>query len=236
MSPHTKIDTLIVSDLHLGSHISRASKLHDFLTEHKFKRLILLGDLFDNADFNRLSKENWDFLSHIRALAQPNSGCEVVWIRGNHDKYVGNIATHLAGTKMYEQYVWESHGNRHMAIHGDAFDSFLNENTLTDVLSHKVFLFLQRFDREAKHIVRFIDYTNNSLRKLSQKVADRAIAYARERQITHIFCGHTHEAMQKVHGDEKDRVHYYNVGCWTRSPSTFAVIDDTGAILMEQYA
>ncbi|MFN5876361.1 MAG: hypothetical protein ACK45E_08790, partial [Ignavibacteria bacterium] len=41
------VDTLIVSDIHLGSDVSRAKPLVQLLRTHTFKRLILNGDVFD---------------------------------------------------------------------------------------------------------------------------------------------------------------------------------------------
>ena len=66
-------DTVIVSDLHLGSEISRAGEALDFLQSVRFKRLILLGDIFADLNFSRLTKEHWKFLGHIRKLYPPVS-------------------------------------------------------------------------------------------------------------------------------------------------------------------
>ncbi len=58
-----RYDTLILSDLHLGSEISRAAEALDLLRNSSFNRLILLGDIFCDLDFGRLKKEHWHFLS-----------------------------------------------------------------------------------------------------------------------------------------------------------------------------
>lgn len=73
--------TIIVSDIHLGSDLSRVNELIDVLDSWVFERLILLGDIFDNLDFKRLSGLHWGFLSHIREVSRKR---EVVWIEGNH--------------------------------------------------------------------------------------------------------------------------------------------------------
>jgi UDP-2,3-diacylglucosamine pyrophosphatase LpxH len=46
-------DTLIVSDLHLGSEISRARDALRLLRRERFRRLILLGDIFSDLNFRR---------------------------------------------------------------------------------------------------------------------------------------------------------------------------------------
>ena len=55
-------DTIILSDLHLGSEVSRASEAMRLLKTASFNRLILLGDIFSDLNFRRLKKEHWRFL------------------------------------------------------------------------------------------------------------------------------------------------------------------------------
>ncbi|MEA2715351.1 MAG: hypothetical protein QOG91_379 [Candidatus Parcubacteria bacterium] len=236
MSPHIKIDTLIVSDLHLGSFVSRAKELSDLLTTHTFKRLILLGDVFDNSDFEKLSEENWELLLVLRALSDPDSGREVIWIRGNHDKEIATLMSRVVGTSVHDEYVWEHNNKRFLAMHGDQFDRLMTGNFAFHRLIHNIFLAIQRLDKDARHIVRLLDRTNTVIRRLSYKVAKGAVAHAKIHKANYVFCGHTHDALQKVHVDHESVIHYYNVGCWTRSPSTFAAIDETGNILLEKFA
>ena len=61
-------DTVIISDLHLGSEVSRAAEALGFLQGIHFRRLILLGDIFADLNFRRLTKEHWKFLGYIRKL------------------------------------------------------------------------------------------------------------------------------------------------------------------------
>ena len=75
-------DTLILSDLHLGSEISRAEQATRMLRENRFRRLILLGDIFSDLNFGRLTKPHWKFLGYIRKLSNPKRGIEVVWVEG----------------------------------------------------------------------------------------------------------------------------------------------------------
>ena len=58
-------DTLILSDVHLGSDTSRAREATCVLKENRFRRLILLGDIFADLNFRRLTKEHWKFLGYI---------------------------------------------------------------------------------------------------------------------------------------------------------------------------
>src|SRR5262245_16697450 len=121
-------DTLIISDLHLGSEISRSADALRLLEDTRFKRLILLGDIFADLNFRRLTKEHWEFLSCIRRLSNPRRRKEVVWVEGNHDHGLSDVMSHLVGIPVYQQYSWEYRGVRHLAIHGHQFDGFQINN------------------------------------------------------------------------------------------------------------
>ena len=105
MDPHV-YNTLILSDLHLGAETSHAREATSLLKERRFQRLILLGDIFADLNFARLTKEHWKFLSYIRKLSNPKRRIEVVWVEGNHDHGLANIMSHLVGVRVYHQYDW----------------------------------------------------------------------------------------------------------------------------------
>src|SRR3989441_10262657 len=97
-------DTLILSDLHLGSDMSRADEARRMLRQRRFRRLILLGDIFSDLNFGRLTKQHWRFLSYIRKLSNPKRQVEVVWVEGNHDHGLTDVMSHLVGIKVYQEY------------------------------------------------------------------------------------------------------------------------------------
>src|SRR5215468_8398959 len=121
-------DTVIISDLHLGSEISRAADALEFLQSVFFRRLILLGDIFADLNFSRLTREHWKFLGFIRKLSNPRHNVEVVWVEGNHDHGLTEVMSHLVGVPVYQEYAWTYAGIRHVAIHGHQFDSFAIRN------------------------------------------------------------------------------------------------------------
>ena len=58
-------DTLILSDLHLGATTCHAREATRVLKENRFHRLILLGDIFADLNFARLTKDHWSFLARF---------------------------------------------------------------------------------------------------------------------------------------------------------------------------
>ena len=83
--------TLIISDIHLGSKVSRSTVLLDTLKQYTFERLILLGDIFEDLNFKRLKSAHWELLSYIRRLSNDKTGVEIIWIAGNHDALLVDV-------------------------------------------------------------------------------------------------------------------------------------------------
>jgi UDP-2,3-diacylglucosamine pyrophosphatase LpxH len=216
-------NTLILSDLHLGGETSHAREATRVLKENRFQRLILLGDIFADLNFARLTKEHWKFLGYIRKLSNPKRNIEVVWVEGNHDHGLANIMSHLVGVRVYQEYAWDYRGLRHVAIHGHQFDGFQVNRVRLSQFGTSVYLQLQKLDFKSKPIVRLIDRLNTRWLRMSENVASGALALARHRQAERIFCGHTHEALHV----ERDGISYYNSGGWVDSRLTYLTIDET---------
>jgi UDP-2,3-diacylglucosamine pyrophosphatase LpxH len=223
------MDTLILSDLHLGSEVSRAREATDLLSETKFGRLVLLGDIFSDLNFRRLTSEHWRFLSRIRKLSNPKRKVEVVWVEGNHDQGLSKIMSHLVGVPVYQRYVWEYAGKRHVALHGHQFDP-VSKNEFLGRVGERIFYELQKLDGSRKRFSRFIDRVNTRWLRLETRVAEGALLYARAGRVDRIFCGHTHVATQQSrHG-----VEYYNSGCWVNATPTYLTVDEEG-VQIRQY-
>lgn len=221
-SQHRAVDTLIISDLHLGSEVSLAKEARQMLKARTFRRLILLGDIFCDLNFRRLKKEHWEFLSCIRKLSNRKRNVEVVWVEGNHDRGLTEVMSHLVGVPVYQEYIWTFAGQRCLAIHGHQFDRFAINNAALSAVGMFIYIQIQKFDSERKCFTKFLDRLNSSWLRLSPKVASGALAYAKLRGAELIFCGHTHRAMDS----EKDGIRYFNSGCWTNdSPTYFRLVD-----------
>ncbi|HEV2469687.1 MAG TPA: UDP-2,3-diacylglucosamine diphosphatase [Candidatus Sulfotelmatobacter sp.] len=222
-------NTLILSDLHLGAETSRAREATRVLQENRFQRLILLGDIFADLNFARLTKEHWKFLGYIRKLSNPKRSIEIVWVEGNHDHGLTNIMSHLVGVRVYQEYTWVYRGRRHIAIHGHQFDGFQVNRVRLSQWGTSLYLQLQKLDLKTKPIARMIDRLNTRWLRMSEKVASGALAYARHHKIERIFCGHTHEALHV----ERDGIDYYNSGGWVDSRLTYLTIDELGVQIHE---
>lgn len=222
-------DTVIISDLHLGSEVSRAGDALDFLQSVYFKRLILLGDIFADLNFRRLTKEHWKFLGHIRKLSNPKHEVEVVWVEGNHDHGLTEVMSHLVGVSVYQEYAWQDGGKRHLAIHGHQFDSFAIRNRFLSKVGQLAYLQLQKIDSKNKRFARYLDRLNTRWLRLSEQVAHGALSYAKPGKAERIFCGHTHVPLARV----RDGVEYYNSGAWVDQRCTYVTVGPEGVAIHE---
>jgi UDP-2,3-diacylglucosamine pyrophosphatase LpxH len=213
-----KTHTLIISDLHLGSRVSRAKAATEFLKNFEFKKLILLGDIFEDLNFNRLRSDDWKFLALITHFSKTR---KVRWVVGNHDKDLAKILAALTGAKVYSVYTWRVGRKKFLAIHGHQFDNFMINNAMLSLIACQIYNFIQLVDFSDKRISRYVKRKSKMWMRNSEKVAQRAILYARLRGAKYIFCGHTHQAMKEKRG----KIHYYNAGCWTDIPSTYITSD-----------
>jgi UDP-2,3-diacylglucosamine pyrophosphatase LpxH len=225
----TSIDTLIISDLHLGSEVSRAKDALYLLQSVKFNRLILLGDIFSDLNFRRLTKEHWKFLGYIRKLSNPRHETEVVWVEGNHDHGLSEVMSHLVGVPVFQQYAWDYQGKHHLAIHGHQFDSFAVKNLFLSRIGQLIYLNLQKLDFKSKRFARYLDRLNTRWLRLSTQVAQGALSYAKKGKAERIFCGHTHVTMETTN----EGVEYYNSGAWVDLRCTYIIINQEGVSIHE---
>jgi UDP-2,3-diacylglucosamine pyrophosphatase LpxH len=202
------------------------------LEQTRYRRLILLGDIFADLNFGRLKKEHWKFLGFIRKLSNPKRKVEVVWVEGNHDCGLTDIMSHLVGVRVYQEYQWEYRGQRHIAVHGHQFDGFVVNNVRVNYLiGTLLYLQLQKWDSKNKTLTRFLDRLNTRWLRLSAKVADGALAHARYHRAERIFCGHTHAAMHKK--DPAHGIDYFNSGSWIDAHPTYITIGEEGVQIHE---
>ncbi|MFN5308568.1 MAG: UDP-2,3-diacylglucosamine diphosphatase [Candidatus Kapaibacterium sp.] len=221
----SEVDTIIISDIHLGSLVSRSHELVALLKRYRFKRLILNGDVFDDLNFKRLKKKDWKFLSLIRSLSHPRHGREVIWVIGNHDGIAESLS-HLLGVEVVEEYLWIFNQKKMLALHGHQFDEFIVEKPVITEVATRIYTGIQMIDGGQQRLSRWIKQRSKRFIRIVEKVADDALEYGRNQQVDYVFCGHTHVPAVKSSGG----VTYVNSGCWTDVPSTFVTIDNVHGV------
>lgn len=203
-----RADTIIISDIHLGSETSRTDDLDRFLKSLKCRTLILNGDIFDDLNFKRLRRTHWNILSDLRWWSKR---IRVVWIRGNHDTLSADTLSHLLGLEVRADYEWRSGKRVFFAAHGDRWDIYIYKHPRLAALLTRIHRFLQKhFPRMSERMARRLKKNNVFLSRNSAAVEFSAFRLARKRGYSAVFCGHTHMPLLKKDG----RTVYANSGSW----------------------
>ncbi len=216
-----KTHTLIISDIHLGSSVAQPKKVLETLKKYSFKKLILLGDVFDNLNFKNLSQDGWELLQYFGKLSKTK---KVRWVEGNHDKGLSEIISALVGAKIKKVYHWQYKKEKYLAIHGHQFDRFLVDNVIISYMATVLYNLLQKIDFKDKRMSRFVKRRSKGWLKISEKVFKSAILFGKLKGAQYVFCGHTHRAMKKT----RYGIKYYNSGGWVDTPCSYITIDDNG--------
>jgi UDP-2,3-diacylglucosamine pyrophosphatase LpxH len=230
---HGAVDTLIVSDLHLGLPAARPGDLLAMLQVVRFNRLILLGDVFHDWSFRHLCTDTWRLLAHIRRLSQAREA-EVVWVSGNHDRHLAHLVAKLMGVEARESFRWRYAGRSFAALHGDRFDGFVSRHARAAVLFARGYAFAQRWLSSAGEWPKLLDRLHTRLFDLSERVASGARLHAAEIGVDVIVCGHTHRPGHRVFDPPSPggrRIEYLNTGCWVERPASFVTVGAAGVAL-----
>ena len=124
-----KYNTVIVSDLHLGSKAARRDDILDFLDKISTETLILNGDIIDGWSLQRGSKWTKKDTKIIRKILKiSETDTEVIWLRGNHDEFLKDfLPFDLGNIKIVEDYIHQHGSIRYYIFHGDVLDVFITK-------------------------------------------------------------------------------------------------------------
>jgi UDP-2,3-diacylglucosamine pyrophosphatase LpxH len=251
------MDTLILSDVHLGSKHCQTHRLLDVLDREPFDRLILNGDTLHSLHLGKMRDEHWELLTRFRDLARER---EVILIRGNHDHdWHGDRvrqAMHAARAN--------GNGSARGGVAVVAAPPVSPSMEVLPALLGVPMLEEYRLDVGGQpYVVTHGDHFDPALeselprhvagwcyqvsRKLSKKLAkwlkkrsaawsgamehirQSAAAFARAHDCAGVIIGHTH------HADDLDidGTHFVNTGCWTEPPYAFVTVAD-GRLTLHQ--
>ena len=117
--------TVFISDIHLGTKMSRADQLLEFMKTFECDKIYLVGDIIDCWAMSK--KTIWSqFHNDViqKLLRRARKGTEIVYIPGNHDEvmrdYCDNEFGHIIIAK--ESIHIGANGKLYLVTHGDQFD------------------------------------------------------------------------------------------------------------------
>ena len=118
------------------------------------RELVINGDIFDDLNFNRLSKRHFACLKIIRRNSDRDD-FRLVWVRGNHDG-PADVVGHIVGVEILDEYVFRNGRLRLLILHGDQFDRFVNNYGWLTEIACGLFYYIQKWapHRAARYIRR----------------------------------------------------------------------------------
>lgn len=224
-----KIKTLFISDVHLGSVNSQASKLLDVFKKYEFEKLIIVGDFIDMTSLKRKFFWTQDHSTVIqKVLRLSRKEVEVVYIIGNHDFYIRDLIEEgpisIGEILICDEYIYETlKGERIFITHGDCFDGFIRLHPFLYVLGDKAYslsMFINKYYNKIRKIFGFQYWSLSAYLKTRVKNAIKFIseyknmseARLKEVKCDSIMIGHTHTP-------EIELGKYYNTGDFCESCS-----------------
>jgi len=226
------VDTVVISDVHLGTYGCHANELVQYLRSIRPKRILLNGDIIDIWQFSK----SYFPASHMKVVKELmrhlSKGVEVYYIPGNHDETLRKFVGQRIGNLIIDnKVVLEMDGKRTWVFHGDVFDTVTSHFKWIARLGDVGYTFLLWVNRQ---------YNYRRLKKglpyysLSQKIKSKvkqAVKYiddyekqlsemAKFKECDGIICGHIHQPANKMIED----IHYLNSGDWVESMT--ALVED----------
>ena len=224
----TRVRSIFLSDIHLGTRACKAERLLDFLRVHEAEHLFLVGDIVDFWSMSR--GVHWSRAQNTviqKVLRRARHGEKVVFIPGNHDEAVREYhGTTFGDIVVVNEYVHETaDGRRFLLIHGDEFDQVTRYHKWVAVLGDIAYNALVRANGVASWVRRRLGrpgywslarYAKRKVKKALEFIfdfEDSVIRNVRDRGLDGVICGHIHwAAIKEVRG-----LTYVNCGDWVDS-------------------
>lgn len=218
------LNTVWLSDIHLGYKGCQAEFLLDFLNSVTYDTLYLVGDIVDFWSMKKRfhwPEKHQQVLDHILEIAR--KGTKVIYIPGNHDGWNRSLAgQQLLHIEIHREYVHTTaQGKRLLLLHGDEFDSAVRCGRINKYLGNAAYelllklhrwgnycrkLFNQRYWSLAYYVKNRITNAQTVIRAFEKAAVEECL----KRQMDGIICGHIHQPELCV----IDNVLYGNDGDW----------------------
>lgn len=221
-----KVNTIIVSDLHLGTKDSKVDEFLEFLKAYQPDTLILNGDIIDGWALKRGSKWRNKHTKVIRKiLKMAEKGTQVVWVRGNHDDFLYELIPFYMGRiKVVEDWVHVVGEKEYLVLHGDVFDSFVTKMGWVAKIGSVGYTFALWLNRWYN---RWRSFRGKPYYSLSKKIKDNVkaavsfinkfedhiIKVGKKNGYDGVICGHIHSPADIMLED----IHYLNSGDWVEN-------------------
>jgi len=215
-----------ISDVHLGTRGSQAEALLDFLRDHEFETLYVVGDLIDVWQLRRgiyWPQAHNDVIQKL--LRAGRKGTRVIYIPGNHDEFVSGFIGHFGAVEILPRDIHTTaDGRRLLVIHGHELDTVIQNIKWLAYVGDVGYQLLLKLNTPVNAARRLLGLGYWSLSAYVKKSVKNAVSFIGEfeKEIVHyatsdkvdgVVCGHIHSATIRMIGTTA----YYNSGDWVES-------------------
>ena len=217
-----------ISDIHLGTRSSSVALLLDFLREHDFETLYIVGDLIDIWQMRRgiyWPQQHNDVVQKI--LRKSRKGTRVIYIPGNHDEMISSFYGAYGNITIQKHAIHRTaDGRRILVIHGHELDTVVQNVKWLAFIGDVGYQFLlslnplinfirRRFGRGYWSLSAYVKQRVKDAVSFIGKFEAAVVKYAERYHVDGVLCGHIHSASIREFG----RVTYYNCGDWVETCS-----------------
>lgn len=242
----TKVRTIWISDVHLGTPGCQARALAKFLGQHECEQLYLVGDIIDGWQLQRTFYWPQEHTNVVRKiLTRAKRGADVFYVTGNHDEFLRKFVDYkleIGNIRLVNEVIHETaDGRKLLVMHGDMFDVITRYHRWVamagDVVYNSMMLANRRLNQARRRIglpyFSLSAYAKQKVKAAVNIVTEFEGSVAREcerRGLDGIVCGHIHHAQIR----DIDDIVYYNCGDWVES-CTALVEDFDGTIRIVEW-
>ncbi|TNE68596.1 UDP-2,3-diacylglucosamine diphosphatase [bacterium] len=220
------LDTLILSDIHLGTVGCHAEELLEYLDSVEPRHLILNGDIVDIWNFRKFYWPEAHMKVIKRLLQFITDGIEVTYMTGNHDELLRKITPlHIGNFHLRNKMVINLDGKKVWVFHGDVFDITMKHSKWLAKLGAVGYDILILLNRLVNWGLDLIGRKRISLSKRIKDSVKKAVSFIDDFEMTAmelaiqnhfdvVVNGHIHQPKIRTYTTEKGEVLYVNSGDW----------------------
>ena len=219
--------TVFISDIHLGTKMSQADELLNFMKTFECDKIYLVGDIVDCWAMSK--KTIWSQYHNDvvqKLLKRARKGTEIIYIPGNHDEVMRGYCDNEFGHIIIAQEAIHIgvNGKLYLVTHGDQFDIVMrNAKWLAHLGSwaYDVSISMSIMLNKVRSLFGMSQwslsaYLKNTVKESVNFIGDyeeTLTKYVKNKGLNGIICGHIHHANIR----DIDGVTYMNCGDWVES-------------------
>lgn len=219
--------SVFISDVHLGTRMSQAGVLLEFIKTLECERMYLVGDIIDGWAMRRSfywPQQHNDVIQKLMRLAR--KGVQITYISGNHDEFMRSFGDHQFGNiELSESALYvDLQGRTYLVMHGDQFDAVIKNMKWLSLIGSWAYDLSIKFNILVSKIRDVFGLPYWSLSAWAKYKVKQAVnfisdyeenltSFARTKDVQGIICGHIHHAnIRDIQG-----IAYMNCGDWVES-------------------